>query len=87
MTLLSSMLRGPSRVVGSGRSKALLAATVRTKAAFDVFLQAVALHNLRVEDLTPTLHMTVQFQHLVLPQPQLPVRLLQVTCDGYDPQL
>ncbi len=75
VSLLDSML---SQSVGS---QALLAATMRTTESFEVFQQSLKTSSLDVHDITSAATgRSTTFQHLILPQPVLPVQLLRVTC-------
>ena len=75
VSLLDNML---SQSVGS---QALLAATMRTAEAFQVFQESLKIRSLDVHDITSAATgRSTTFQHLIIPQPVLPVRLLRVTC-------
>ncbi|KAK9817571.1 hypothetical protein WJX74_010009 [Apatococcus lobatus] len=82
--LLVILLEGMLRVASGPQPMALLAATARTPETFDVFTRAIAASALQFKDITrdPSSMSTglrIKFQHLVLLQPQLPVRLLLVS--------
>ena len=75
VALLDSM-----QSAGLPQFKALLAATVRTPESFDAFLRAIAASTLQVHDISDKASdLATRFQHLILPQPQLPVRLLELS--------
>lgn len=80
VALLDSM-----QSAGSPHFKALLAATVRTPNSFDAFLRAIAASALQIEDISDRASdLSTRFQHLIVPQPQLPVRLLEISIHGPD---